>query len=265
MNIKQSYLYFIVATAISIVVRTLMLFFTIDTKSGFVKNEYAIVAGVILGIVVISVVLVFIFTTLTKKTAVQSIPDSNIFKIVSPLLAAVIMYDTLFTTYGYNVTVWQRSCEMVLAVAAAVSLISFTVTEFFHIEFPKILTVLPVFFWFVRLVIIFTSFSSISNIIDNMFELASLCMTLIASLQFSKLACIEQAPKKQTITFAIALSTSSVCFVTSVPIAIVTLSQNATVLHNSYYPILTTLVTGIYFLTFALSCYPVDAAPRHAK
>ncbi len=258
MNIKQSYLYFFIATASAIALRTLMLFFTIDTASGFIKTEYSVIATVMMAVIAVAVILVFVFALLTKSTAEHTMPKSAVFKIASPILAVVILYDTFFSTMDYSLTAWQRSAEFILAVVAAASLIAFAITEFFDIQIPPLFTAAPILFWFIRLIIIFTSFSTLSNIPDNIFELAALCMILVASLQFSKLVCTELSPMKQTVVFATALSTASICFITSIPRAIVTLSENAHVLHRNDLPIMTTLVAGIYFLLFALSCYPAS-------
>lgn len=256
MSIKQSYLYFFIVTVTAIALRTLMLFFTIDTTSGFIKGEYTLVATLMLAVITVAIILVFVFAMLTKKTAERTMPNNVVFKIVCPILAAVILYDTFFSTMDYSLTAWHRSAEFILAVVAAASLIAFSIIEFFNFKIPPLLTAAPILFWFMRLIIIFTSFSTLSNIPDNMFELAALCMILVASLQFSKLACTELSPLKQTCVFATALSTASICFVTSIPRAIVTLSENSVVLHRNDLPIMTTLVAGIYFLIFALSCYP---------
>ncbi len=256
MNIKQSYLYFFIATGAAISVRTLMLFFTIDTASGFIKTEYSVITTLMLALIAIAIILVFVFSLLTKASAISAIPQNIAYKVVSVLLAAVILYDTFSSTMDYSLISWQRSAEFIFAVIAAASLIALAIMDFFNLETPLLLTATPILFWFIRLIIIFTSFSTLSNIPDNMFELAALCLILISSLQVSKLACTELPSAKQNVVFATALATASICFVTSIPRAIVTLSENSSVLHRNDLPIMTTLVAGIYFLIFALSCYP---------
>lgn len=247
------------ATAVAVVLRTLMLFFVIDTESGFIKSEYLAPAVFMVIMIVAAVLCVFVFSLLSKPKAAKTLPDSLSFKIISPVLALVILYDTFFSTMEYSVSPWQKNLEMIFAVAAAAALVAFTVTEFFGYEYPKLLTAVPVLFWLIRLIIIFTSFSTLSNILDNMFELAALCLILISSLQCAKLACIELDKRKKRLIFATLTATASVCFITSVPRAAVMLSSNAQVLHQNDLPLMTTLVAGIYFLSFVLNCYPFKA------
>lgn len=263
MSIKQSYLFFFVATVIAVALRTLMLYFAIDTASGFIKSEYFPVSVAIIAIIVVAVALIFVFSILTKQKAAVTLPDGIAYKLICPILAAVILYDTFFSTIDHSVTSWQRSLEFIFSILAAVALISFTVLDLFHYDFPPILTAAPILFWFIRLVIIFTSFSTLANIVDNMFELAALCMILVSSLQCSKLACIDLSHKKQTLVLAVLLSTASICFVTSIPRAIVILSGNAALLHRNDLPLMTTFAAGVYFLIICINCYPLRPGSRH--
>lgn len=255
MNIKQSYLYFFSASAVAIVLRTLLLSFAIDSKSGFIKSEYSIMAAVILIVILAAAIMTFIFSFITKAVSNCSIPGNALFKIISLLLGAVILYDTLFSTMEYSVSSWQKTLELITAILAAVSLISFVILNFLNAEYPKMFSIAPIFFWLIRLVIIFTSFSSLANIVDNIFELAALCMILISSLQVSKTVCTQIEEKKQTQNFALLLTTAFICFVTSIPRVIVSLTGYAAMLHVNDLPIMTTLIAGIYFTVFAISCY----------
>lgn len=255
MNIKQSYLYFAVSAAVATLLRTLLLFFGIDAKSGFIKSEYVIPATVILALIAIGAILSFVFAMTAKATVKRSVPKSALFKIMSILLAIVILYDTFFSKLDYSFSPWLRKLEYITSIIAAVVLISFVVMDFMDIEFPRILSIAPILFWFMRLIIIFTSFSTLANIPDNIFELAALCCILISSLHTAKTVCRETPPKKQPLSFALLLMTAFICFTTALPRLIVSLTGNSALLHVNDLPFMTTMISGIYFLTFAVECF----------
>lgn len=255
MNIKQSYLYFAVSAAIATSLRVLLLFFGIEAKSGFIKSEYLIPATVILALITVGAILSFVFALTAKATVKQSVPKSALFKILSILLAIVILYDTFFSRLDYSFSPWQRNLEYITAIIASVALVSFAVMDFMGIEFPRILSIAPILFWFMRLIIIFTSLSTLASIPDNIFELAALCTILVSSLYTAKTVCREAPPKKQPLSFALLLTTAFVCFVTALPRLIVTATGNSALLHANDLPIMTTLIAGVYFLVFAVECF----------
>ena len=258
MNIKQSYLYFFSATAFAVVLRILLLSFAIDSESGFIKSEYSVLAGIMLAVITVVAVLCFVFGYLTKATLKASLPKNTAFKVVSLFLGTVILYDTIFSTMEYTISPWQKTLEFITAIIAAVALISNIIMDAMKIEYPRYITIAPILFWLLRLVIIFTSFSSLANIVDNIFELAALSLILLSSLEVAKMICIETEKKKQTINFALLLTTSLVCFVTSLPRAVVAITGYANMLHENDLPIMTTLVAGIYFTAYAISCYKTN-------
>ena len=255
MNIKQCSLFFFAATAFTTVLRIILLSFAIEPNSGFIKSEYSFIATAILIVIFIIAVLTFVFGYMTKATIKNSLPNNALVKITSVFLGLVILYDTIFSTMEYSVSSWQKTLEFITAIIAAVALVSFALMNSLKIQFPRLMTVAPILFWLLRLVIIFSSFSSLTNIVDNIFELAALCLILVSSLKVAKNACLEQEARQQTQNFALLLTTALVCFVTSLPRAFVSLSGYADMLHQNDLPIMTTLIAGIYFMVFAFSSY----------
>ena len=62
---KQNFIFFTLAAMVSIALRTAMLFFTIDTESGFLKTEYLFFGGAILAIIILAALLTFVFSYFT--------------------------------------------------------------------------------------------------------------------------------------------------------------------------------------------------------
>ena len=253
MSQKLNYIFFTLATLVSVALRTAMLFFTIDTKSGFLKTEYLFFGGAILAVIALAAVLTFVFSYLAKPQFDPETPKNRVFRLCTALLALVILYDTFFTNIASNAVSWQKAAEAVLAIIAAVALIVFAAKDEDSTPLPPVLNVVPVLYWFIRLIIVFANISTLANIPDNIFELVSLCLILISALWCAKVACIGIEEKRRGLLSAILMTTVFSCFVTAIPRGIAILSGNEALLHKTGIPIMTTLVSGFYFLVFALS------------
>ena len=255
MSIKQCSIFFAVATTIAVLLRTFMLFYTTNTETGFVKDEYSLFATIMLVLIVATPVLIYTSFMFTKKDAVTTAPNSIFYKAISIILAAVILYDTFFSTLDYSARSSLKVLEFVAAAVSAAYLIAFAVGDYFNVSLSPAFSLTVVAFWLARLLIIFSSFSALSNIADNMFELAAVCLVLVSSLMVSKHLTLPRTQRQNTITLSLLLATVCFCFSTCLPRLIVTLSGKASLLHINRLPILTPLVAGIYFLIFAIECF----------
>ncbi len=255
LNIKMCQLYIVIASAAAVLLRTLTLLFVIDPSSGFVKAEYNILAGIIFISIVAAALLCFLFARSVGAVHRTNPIGSPTFKIASLLLALFLLYDTLFSSKDFPKTSLFSTLELIAAILATAYLVCFVITDFMGTRLPLMFSVLPIIFWFIRLVIIFISFSTLATIPDNLFELASICFILISSLQMAKSICLEMSEKLHATNFALFMTTAFICFVTALPRAIISLSGNTELLHTNNLPILTTLAAGIYFLTFAFTNY----------
>ncbi len=255
MNIKQSYLCFYIATAVSVLLRTIMLFFAIDSSSGFIKSEYALISVIIFVFIALGALLTFSFSLSSKAVLAKKQMGGLVLKLISVCLAAATLYDTLFTAPSYTISAPMKILELAFAVISAVYLVSVVITEHMGYDFPLIFSVAPVLFWFIRLIVVFTSFSTLANIPDNIFELAALCLILISSLQLSKSLCLELSKKAEALNFGLFLITSFTCFTTALPKAVIMISGNSELLHDEKTPFLTILFAGLYFLSVAINRY----------
>ncbi len=253
MNTKQSYTFFFLAAVASVALRTAMLFFTIDPQNGFINESYSILAYAILGIIFIAAVMLFGFAYFFGKKDFEKTNSGLFYKVSSVAMAFVILFDSFSSSSVFAMFSWQKYLEIIAAVVAAVYLAGTAISDILGFKISNILSVAPVIFWLVRLIIIFTSFSTLANISDNIFELAALCLLLLSSLNIAKLVCLDSTPKSRAFSFALFLTTSLICFVNSLPRAILILGKNSEFLHKNDLPVMTTLVAGFYILMFAVN------------
>ena len=255
MNIKQSYTFFFIAAVATVALRSAMLFFTIDPKNGFINESYSALAYSILAIIVVAALLLFGFAYFFGKKEFSDKSTGIVYKAAAVAMSFVILFDAFASSSTFAVFPWQKYLEILSAIAAAIYLTASALSDMLSFKVPEILSVAPIVFWFVRLVIIFTSLSTLANISDNIFELAALCLLLLSSLNIAKLACLPQTEKFTSFSFALFLTTALVCFVNSLPRAILIIGKNTAFLHKNDLPVMTTLIAGVYILLFAVNFF----------
>lgn len=255
LNIKQSYTFFFFATVATVALRTAMLFFTIDPQSGFINESYSALAYSILAIIFIAALMLFGFAYFFGKKEFSEGSFGIVYKATAIAMSFVILFDSFASTSTFATFPWQKYLEIISAIVAAIYLTTSALSDVLSFKTPEILSVAPIVFWFVRLIIIFTSFSTLANISDNIFELAALCLLLLSSLNIAKLVCLPQSEKFTSFSFALFLTTALVCFVNSLPRAILIIGKNTEFLHKNDLPVMTTLMAGFYILLFAVNSF----------
>lgn len=259
MNRKFNYIFFFVATVSAVVIRAIMLFFTIDPQSGFFKKEYGAASILMMAIIAAAMCLLYFFARVSKDPIPPRKPGGLFVAAGGLFLAVVILYDTFFYPMEYAAPGWQTSAQTVFAVGAALTLIFVSAAAVFPFSFPPIITLIPLLFWFMRLIIVFTAYTTLATVSDNLFELASLGLILIFFLQYAKIYTSELTEKGGKRTFAIGLSAAGVCLTNSVARILVQLTGHADRLHSTDMPPITCLAAGIFILIFCLNCYPIFA------
>lgn len=251
MTSKLNYLVFALATLTGIAVRTVMLLFTVDQVSGFIKAEYAAAATGIIVFLVAAAAVIF-FSSSAMKTNRDAAPciDGKPFGIVCVLMAAAMVYETFFSELLSYASAFQVALQYIFTAAAAVSLCYIAFCKLTDREFPLIISIAPVLFWVMRLIMIFTEFSTISTISDTVIETAGMCLSLVTFLFYAKIEC-SQPSNYYRLFFAVALTNAYVCAIGSIPRIIADLLSFNQAIHLNTVPTTTALAAGVFSVVFA--------------
>ena len=120
-------------------------------------------------------------------------------------------------------------------------------------EFHPAISLVPIAFWTMRLIIVFTDFSTISTISETVIETLAMCLTLITFLLFAKLTCERISPKRYTLVAATALLNAYLCAIGSVPRLLSHLLSIEQPVHLNIVPAFTGFATAIFSATFAFT------------
>lgn len=242
-----NYMFLGIATLSAIILRNVMSFFIIDVDSGFIRNENLGAAVFI----IISLLLAAVTVCLLGRNNQQKrLSFTGGFPFVSSLLLGIALIISAFMPS--MLPTWQKSLEALLSLAFGIYLILYIFGNTGKIKLNDILWVVPVVYWLVKLVNVFTTYSALSNTFDNVYEIFTLCSVLFFFLSLSKCLVLEAEEKNLK---ALNISSYLGCFMAftcSVPKAIMVLTNNQSILgDNKSFTIL--LLTGVYILSFILS------------
>lgn len=251
MTSKLNYLIFSLATLAGIAIRTVMLLFTVDQVSGFIKAEYTAAATGIILFLIAAAAIIF-FSSAVMKTSNETVPhiDGKPFGVACIIMAVAMVYETFFSQLLAYASAFQVALQYVFTVVAAVSLCYIAFCKLTCREFPPIISIAPVLFWIMRLIMIFTEFSTISTISDTVIETAGMCLSLTVFLFYAKIEC-SQPTKYYRLFFATALTNAYVCAIGSIPRIITDFLSFDQAIHLNTVPTTTALAAGIFSVVFA--------------
>ena len=176
------------AAAVGVTLRSLMLFYTVDHTSGFIKTEYLPFAIVIIVLMVVAAALIFFVSLLSKQKIGLNPKTANIVYIVCEVvMATAILYEAFFSPLLSYAKALQIILHKAVAAGSAIALLYAAFCKLKGIEYPKVITIMPVLFFISRVIIVFSEFATLATVSDTIIETAAMCLALLTFLNFSKL------------------------------------------------------------------------------
>lgn len=217
MSVKLNLIACCIAAAAGVTLRSLMLFYTIDHSSGFIKNEYFSLALIIIALMLVAAVLVFFIGLFGKqKTEFSPQTATLIYSICEIVMAVAILNEAFFSSLLNYATTLQILMHKAAAVGSAVALLYAAFYKLTRREYSKVLTVVPITFFVSRIIIVFSEFASLATVSDTIIETAAMCLALITVLNFAKFNCGIEL-KSIKLCKAVAMLSFYVCLVGSLP------------------------------------------------
>lgn len=253
MNRKITYIYFSVATAASIAFRLFLLIFAIDPKSGFVKTEYFGLSTFMLILIALAAILVFVFSRSSNVTFSKEEKTTSLFnKVVSFSLAVTILFEVIFSPLSKMLPAFQQGLDLIAALLAFCTLICYAFQKELKISFNPLIYTLPLVFFIIRLVGVFTVFSAFSMIVDIVFELAALCALLVGFLFFAKCENFSSDNIKKQVAFASFMFASSLGLTASVPKILLNILGHSEYIHINSVPMYSVFFASVFLLLYSV-------------
>ena len=253
MKYEKILLFSSIALPAVVLMRFLQLFFTVDVKTGFFKSEYEDAGRCPLVLIALGCAAVAVLC-LTSHRNPENPPKKNLVTAVFSFITAAVTAIEIFSeSFAGTVMRWQSSLLMLMGLAAAAFFVAYGISLISDFTLPPISAVIPVFYFIIKVICVFTSVSSLALITDNILMLAAYCTLLFFFLCFGKLYNgIDREynfRKLQASGFASVL----LCLTQSVPHIIFNLSNGGAYRHTSNISNISLLAYGLFTAAFTLA------------
>ncbi len=252
MKLNKIMLMFFVALPVSVGLRFLQLYFTIDGDTGFYINETKNYGPILLLLILFCALSVAAFSSLVFVKP-EHPPKINISLSVSSLLLSCAILGELIFSRNMGVALWQAVLLKVFSIAIALYLILFAISPLIKFKLPNITASATVLFMVIKMICDFISISKLALISDNIFLIFSYCTVLLFFLNFTKLYCRAESDKSFKYLLSSGLTAVVLCFTNSVPGIIINIITKGGYIHSSVSTGITVFFFGVFILSFLLS------------
>ena len=257
MKYKKILLFAGIALPASVLMRFLQLVFTVDAKTGFFKPEYKETGFYLLVLILIcpAVTAALCFTSHRKP---EHPPEKSLpLAVISFLTAAFTGVEIFSESFAGTVMQWQTTLLMLVGLAEIAFFALYGISLVSDLKLPPLAAAIPVFYFIIKVICVFTSVSSLALITDNVLMLAAYCALLLFFLCFGKLYNgIDEEynfRKLQAAGFASAI----LCLAQGLPHIIINMLNGNAYQHTSGISNISLLMYGIFAAVFSLVFFSV--------
>lgn len=269
---------------VCVVLRALQLIFTIDSSTGFIKQQYTAMAIAISVIVCVATAVVGALAVAVDKIKIRQQEPKPILSIGCMLVAGMFVFNMVTSVYAKLRTIiwhtsfiknivelfksmaWYDSLLLILMVLTALVFVAYGLKNIYNYNMSMLLVV-PVVYFVVKLISIFVNTSSLALITENVFLIFTNSVLLWFIFEFAsfenQVGDTEKMPKK---LFASGLVAVVLCAVTSLPefIAMIFDKTNASI--DAVSAAALNLTIGFFILVYIMSnFYGTQSARRPAS
>lgn len=202
---------------ICILLRTIQMCFTVDYKTGFIKQQYSAIGVAITVIICAAAASIGLLTATIDDVKQNKKSLQPILAVASALTSGMFVYEVVASLSKQSGGAWYDMLLVVFAFTSAVAFMAYGFRNIYEYNMPSLILVVPVVYYVVKLISVFVSTSALSLTTENVF----LIFTSSVSLWFMfELACFENdigdTDKKPKKLFASGLAAVVMCSVTSI-------------------------------------------------
>lgn len=194
MKYKHIMLVFGASAVISLYLRLKQQLTTIDERgfviSAYTSDNFFLLIG-ILGLLAASVV----SGCLTRRCPMRSPKVNFLLGSVSAILGGWMIFDSVTVSSPASVPAWQSVIMGILGVVSGVLFIAYGATCVVEFKIPRLAFIIPVFYWMMRLIWVFTALNTLALTTEHILLLLNCSAILIFMLQYAKLLNVVERDK----------------------------------------------------------------------
>lgn len=246
---------FLVSTVCAVLLRVLQITQMTESATGFfIKGFETLGNAVTIGIFVISAICV-IYSSVYKGRGIHPVTVTKPFGIIHFFLAAAIIYESLFSPVSNAVHTWQILLQIIFGLLSALVFAYRGYSCFTGGKVIPITSVAHIIFWLIRVIIVFSSYISVSTIAENVFEMTAMCTALVFFLNAAAYENEIDPVRIEKRVFPSATAAFITGAVYSASQLVVILSGKSDTLHVYNATFFTNTVLVLYVLYYMILCF----------
>lgn len=265
MKYEKIILFFCIALPLSVSMRILQLYYTVELKTGFYKPEYQN-AGLYLLLVILAFCAVTAVLSFTSHRNPEHPP-----RITPPLtaaalfFAAAVCYELFHEVSSASVKPWQMTLLTLTGFGAVLFFIYYAVSPYINFRLPKLCAAFPAVYFILRIICSFTAISSLALISDNILVTAAYCLILLFMLAFAKLYNGLDSEYNFRKLLAFGLVSVILCATQAIPHIMINISTDGGYSHTTNAANISLLAAGVFIAVFIFSHFSAKNADAPAE
>ncbi len=245
-----------ISLPICVALRTIQIVFTIDSKTGFIKQQYAGIGLVISVIICAATAAVSLTPMLSQGISAKGAALFPSVAAASVLTGGMFIYQAISSLSLLNAGAWYDILLVFLSLLSAFSFLAYGLKNIYEYSMPPAIMIAPVMYYVVKLVSIFVSTSKLSLVTENVFMLFTNSAVLLFVFELAGIENgIGDAEKKQKSIFASGVAALILCVTTALPKVLLILFAKEKILYENISASLLSLAMAIFVLSYITSNY----------
>ncbi len=239
---------------ICVFLRIMQINFTIDSTTGFIKQQYNDIATLITLVIFAAIIVMCILAYFTENIACKESKIQPLVAISGVLTGGMYAYE-MFSCISVLDSIYNILLVF-LSLLSAIIFIAYGLKKIYPYNFPSIILVIPTLYYIVKLIKLFVSTSALSLVTENIFLLFANSALLWFMFEFAsyenKFGNLNKMPKSM---FAGGIAASMLCVVTALPNLLSSSYKDAQTLRADVSSSLLMLSQTIFILSYIISSF----------
>ncbi|MBQ2273904.1 MAG: hypothetical protein II334_00345, partial [Clostridia bacterium] len=151
-----------IALPICVLLRTIQMFFTIDAATGFVKQQYSAISVIITVIICAAAASVGLLAATIDNTKQNEAEQKPLVALAGVFAGGMFVYQTVAGFTQLFGGAWYNILLIFLTLCSAFVFAAYGVRNIYEYEMPKIMLIVPVLYYILKLISVFVSTSELS-------------------------------------------------------------------------------------------------------
>lgn len=216
MRYRHTMTLFGISLPICLILRVLQSVFTIDSSTGFIKQQYSDISTVIMLVIFAGIASVGLMGLISDGVVMRKKNKNILLSVAAFAVGAVFLFD-IAASASVVAGAWYDMLILLLGAVCSAVFIAYGLKNVYSYNFPSMLLVLPVIYYVVKLISVFVSTSDLALVTENIFLLFTNGSLLLFMFEFAKIENeIDETPKPKKF-FAVSLITVMFCEIQAIP------------------------------------------------